>query len=165
MQNGNSRAHKDLLHMVLDPEDKSGFSVHNRNSHENLLSFFKPGCIKKDIPLSPFRSHDTRLNGKPASTDLSKLSYSNGMIYTDDRKSNGVLNGRLVNRRTALEDSMDMARAHSSSNLPLSFGRCASLQRNGDMGAAVGLRAPLADKPGYSTLQWTRYGSTSLVPT
>lgn len=166
VQNGSSRAHKDLLHMVLDPEDKSGFSVHNRNSHENLLSFLKPGCIKKDMPPSPFRSHDRRLNGKPVSADLSKLSYSNGTIYADERKPNGVANGKLVSRRTALADlDSDLARAHSSSNLPLAFGRCASLQRNGDIGAPTGLRAPLADKPGYSTLQWTRYGSTSLVPT
>lgn len=159
-QNGGSRTHKDLLHMVLDPEDKSGFSVHNRSSHENLLSFLKPDCMKKDAPLSPFRS----LNGKPASADLSKLSFSNGAVYPDQQKSGVGPRGRLVYRRT-LEDGVDMARAHSSSNLPVAFGRCASLQRNGDVGLTAGLRAPLADKAGYSALQWTRYGSTSLVPT
>ncbi|XP_072298554.1 ubiquitin carboxyl-terminal hydrolase 43-like [Eucyclogobius newberryi] len=160
-----SRTQKDLLHMVLDPEDRTGFSVHDRNSHESLLSFFKPGFIKKDIPKSPFQSQDRRLNGKPASTDLSKLSYSNGTMYTDDRRPNGVPNGRLLNGRTAL-DNGDLAHAHSSSNLLLGYGRCASLQRNGGtVGGAPAQRANLTDKPGYSTLQWTRYSSSSLVPT
>ncbi|XP_055079759.1 ubiquitin carboxyl-terminal hydrolase 43-like [Periophthalmus magnuspinnatus] len=163
IQNGvSNKMQKDLLHMVLDPEEKSGFSVHDRNSHENLLSFFKPGFRKKDIPGSPFHS---RLNGKPASTDLSKLSYSNGMIYADDRKLNGVPNGRLVNGRAAL-DTGDLAHAHSSSNLLSGYGRCTSLQRNGGtIGGALAQRATLTDKPGYSTLQWARYSSTSLVPT
>uniref|UniRef100_A0A3B3ZGC6 ubiquitinyl hydrolase 1 n=1 Tax=Periophthalmus magnuspinnatus TaxID=409849 RepID=A0A3B3ZGC6_9GOBI len=160
IQNGvSNKMQKDLLHMVLDPEEKSGFSVHDRNSHENLLSFFKPGFRKKDIPGSPFHS---RLNGKPASTDLSKLSYSNGMIYADDRKLNGVPNGRLVNGRAAL-DTGDLAHAHSSSNLLSGYGRCTSLQRNGGtIGGALAQRATLTDKPGYSTLQWARYSSTSL---
>ncbi|KAK7938664.1 hypothetical protein WMY93_001990 [Mugilogobius chulae] len=157
-----SKTQKDLLHMVLDPEDKSGFSVHDRNSHESLLSFFKPGFIKKDIPRSPFQSQDRRLNGKPASTDLSKLSYSNGMIYTEDRKLNGIPNGRLMNGRTGLHNG-DLEHAHSSSNLLLGLGRCASLQRNGGtVGGAPTQHPTLADKPGYSTLQWTRYSSSSL---
>uniref|UniRef100_A0AAV2KMX9 ubiquitinyl hydrolase 1 n=1 Tax=Knipowitschia caucasica TaxID=637954 RepID=A0AAV2KMX9_KNICA len=143
IQNGGStRIQKDLLHMVLDPEDRSGFSVHDRNSHESLLSFFKPGFIKKDSPRSPLQS---RLNGKPASTDLSKLSYSNGTLHATDPRLSG---------------------AHSSSNVMSGYGRCASLQRSGGpAGGAPAQRSVLTDKPGYSTLQWTRYNSTSLVPT
>lgn len=169
-QNGNtSRAHKDLLHMVLDPEDKVGHRGQEGRSHESLLSFFRPGFMKKDILRSPMRNQDRRLNGgKVASSDLSKLSLSNATLSISDRKT--IPNGRLqlVNDRAALEDPANLKHAHSSSNLhtkqDLTFHRCASLQRNGDIMVPPTQHIQVSDKNGYGTLQRTRYSTTSLVP-
>ncbi|XP_060882872.1 ubiquitin carboxyl-terminal hydrolase 43 isoform X1 [Labrus mixtus] len=170
---GASRPQKDL---VLQPEDRRG--GHEGRSHESLLSFFKPGFMRKDAPGSPLRTHDTRrLNGhghlgRLACSNLAKLSLSNGTLTTgaaDNRKTCDVHNCnkvQLVNGKAGLHDPVDIKRAHSSSNiqtrLDLTFRRCASLQRNGDVVAPPPHRILLTDKPGYATLQRTRYSTTSL---
>ncbi|KAK2894191.1 ubiquitin carboxyl-terminal hydrolase 43-like isoform X1 [Channa argus] len=170
------RVQKDLLQMVVQPEDRRGQVGQEGRSHDSLLSFFKPGFMKKDIPRSPVRGQDRRLNGhghlgNVAGADLTKLSLSNGTLTTaspccdtHNRKVQ-LLNGKAGNH---LVDPADLKRAHSSSNiqtkLDLTFRRCASLQRNGEVVAPPAHRILLSDKPGYATLQRTRYSTTSLVP-
>ncbi|KAG8006441.1 hypothetical protein GBF38_001025 [Nibea albiflora] len=73
---------------------------------------------------------------------------------------------QLVNGKAGHHDPVDIKRAHSSSNiqskLDLTFRRCASLQRNGEVVAPPAHRILLSDKPSYATLQRTRYSTTSL---
>uniref|UniRef100_A0A8C9XNU6 ubiquitinyl hydrolase 1 n=1 Tax=Sander lucioperca TaxID=283035 RepID=A0A8C9XNU6_SANLU len=160
-----ARAQKDLLQMAsVQPEDRRGQRGQEGHSHDSLLSFFKPGFMKKDIPGSPIRGQDRRMNshgqlGKLASSNLSKLSLSNGTLTTaapDERRANAnVLPSRdthnnckvpLVNGKAGIHHPVDIKRAHSSSNiqtrLDLTFRRCASLQRNGEVAAPPGPAPP-----------------------
>lgn len=176
-----SRAQKDLLQMVLHPEDRRGQGGQEGRSHESLLSFFKPGFMKKDIPGSPIKGQDRRMNGQGqmgrlASTNLAKLSLSNGTLTTtalEERKTSAIpscdnhnCKVQLVNGQAGSHDPVDIKRAHSSSNiqtkLDLTFRRCASLQRNGEVVVPPAQRILLVDKPSYATLQRTRYSTTSL---
>lgn len=176
-----SRAQKDLLQMVIQPEDRRGQKGQEGRSHDSLLSFFKPGFMKKDINGSPIKGQDRRLNGhghlgKLASSNLAKMSLSNGTLATValEEKKAGVLPScnthnckvQLVNGKAGHHDPVDIKRAHSSSNiqtkLDLTFRRCASLQRNGEIVAPPAHRILLSDKPSYATLQRTRYSTTSL---
>uniref|UniRef100_A0A669DEY3 ubiquitinyl hydrolase 1 n=1 Tax=Oreochromis niloticus TaxID=8128 RepID=A0A669DEY3_ORENI len=175
------RAQKDLLHMVLQPEDRRVQRGHEGRSQESLFSFFKPGFLKKDIPRSPVKGQEKRLKdhedlGRLASSNLAKLSLSNGTLTAaalEERKGAGgpSCDGhnckvQLVNGKAGSHDPVDIKRAHSSSNiqtkLDLTFRRCASLQRNGEVTIPPAHRVLLVDKPGYATLQRTRYSTTSL---
>lgn len=169
-----SRAQKDLFQMVIQPEDRNSQTGQEGRSQDSLLSFFKSGFIKKDIPRSPNRGQERRMNGhgqvgKLAGTNLAKLSLSNGTLTAaalDERKNNDTRRVHFVNGKAGSHDPVDIKRAHSSSNiqtkLDLTFRRCASLQRNGEVALPPAHRVLLSDKPGYSTLQRTRYSTTSL---
>lgn len=176
---GTSR--KDLLQMVLQPEDKRGQKGHEGRSHESLLSFFKTGFMKKDIQRSPVKGQEKRMNGhgqmgKLACSNSARMSLSNGTLTTvalDERRANISPNcngqnckAQLVNGKAGSHEPVDIKRAHSSSNiqtkLDLTFRRCASLQRNGDIATHPAHRVLLSDRPSYATLQRTRYSTTSL---
>lgn len=176
-----SRTQKDLLQMVIQPEDRRGQRGQEGRSHDSLLSFFKPGFMKKDLPGSPVKGQDRRMNGhgqlgKLASSNLAKLSLSNGTLSTvapEERKASVIptcdthnCKVQLVNGKTGNHEPADIKRAHSSSNiqtkLDLTFRRCASLQRNGGVVAPPAHPILLSDKPSYATLQRTRYSTTSL---
>ncbi|CAN9505793.1 unnamed protein product [Ophioblennius macclurei] len=184
-----SRAQKDLLQLVAQSEDRRGQSGHDGRSQDSLLSFFKPGFMKKDVPRSPGRGQDRRMNGyghlgKLAGSNLAKLSLSNGTLTAvalEERRANVIpgcnshgCKAQLLNGRAGQQqqhhhhEPVDIKRAHSSSNiqtkLDLTFRRCASLQRNGEVAIPPAHRVLVSDKPGYSTLQRTRYSTTSLVP-
>lgn len=177
---GTCRAQKDLLQMAIQSEDRRGQRGQEGRSHDSLLSFFKPGFMKKDIPGSPLKGQDRRMNGqlgKLASSNLAKLSLSNGTLTTaapDERNAiqrcdNHNCKVQFVNGKAGIHDPVDIKRAHSSSNiqtrLDLTFRRCASLQRNGEIVTPAAHRILLTDKPGYGTLQRTRYSTTSLGKT
>ncbi|XP_068575239.1 ubiquitin carboxyl-terminal hydrolase 43 [Cebidichthys violaceus] len=166
------RTQKDSLQTAIQPGDRRGQRGQEGRSHDSLLSFFKPGFIKRDIPGSPIKGHDQRMNGhghpgKLASSNLAKLSLSNGTLTT---ASCGAHNckAQLVNGKAGSHEPVDIKRAHSSSNiqtrLDLTFRRCASLQRNGEAVAPPAHRVPLSDKPSHATLQRARFSTTSLVP-
>ncbi|KAM3598553.1 uncharacterized protein V6R79_019508 [Siganus canaliculatus] len=168
------RPQKDLSQSI-QPEDKKGQRGQEGRSHDSLLSFFKPAFLKKDAPGSPLRS---RVNGhgqlaRLASTNLAKLSLSNGTLTSlEERKVSAHLNcqTQLLNGQAGKHhDPTDIKRAHSSSNiesrLDVTFRRCASLQRNGEVAVIPAAhRVLLMEKPSYATLQRTRYSTTSLVP-
>ncbi|MED6240245.1 hypothetical protein ATANTOWER_018070 [Ataeniobius toweri] len=162
-------------------EDRRNPREEEDQSQESLLSYFKPVFTKKDIPSSPGKEQMRRLNGqnhlgKLASSNLAKLSLSNGTLPAAPEKRGSTVPNcgshnckvRLVNGKAGIQEPVDIQRAHSSSNiqakLDVSFRRCASLQRNGEVGIPQAHRVLLSDKPGYSTLQRTRYSTTSLVP-
>uniref|UniRef100_A0A8C2ZXM6 ubiquitinyl hydrolase 1 n=1 Tax=Cyclopterus lumpus TaxID=8103 RepID=A0A8C2ZXM6_CYCLU len=149
----------------IQPEDRSGPRGQEGRSHDSLLSFFKPGFMRKVIPGSPIKGHEQRVNGhghpeKPASSNLARLSLSNGTLASAspscDTRNCKV---QLVNGKAGVHDPVDIKRAHSSSNiqtrLDLTFRRCASLQRNGEIVAPPAHRGLLSDKPRYATLQRT----------
>ncbi|XP_040919352.1 ubiquitin carboxyl-terminal hydrolase 43 isoform X2 [Toxotes jaculatrix] len=176
-----SRAQKDLLQMAIQPEDRRGQRGQEGRSHDSLLSFFKPGFMRKDIPRSPIKGQERRMDGhgqleKLAGSNLAKLSLSNGTLTTvalEERKASACCDThnckvQLVNGKAGNHDPVDIQRAHSSSNiqtkLDLTFRRCASLQRNGEVVVPPAHRILLSDKPSYATLQRTRYSTTSLVP-
>ncbi|XP_022046390.2 ubiquitin carboxyl-terminal hydrolase 43 [Acanthochromis polyacanthus] len=178
-----SRAQKDLLQMVIQSEDRRGQRGQEARSQDSLLSFFKPVFMKKDISRSPIRGQDTCMNGhgqlgRLASSNLAKLSLSNGTltaVASEERKGNVVpgcdshtCKVQLVNGKTGNHEPVDIKRAHSSSNiqtkLDLTFRRCASLQRNGEVVVPPAHRVLLSEKPCFATLQRTRYSTTSLVP-
>ncbi|XP_075309255.1 ubiquitin carboxyl-terminal hydrolase 43 [Odontesthes bonariensis] len=182
---GTFRGQKELLQMALQPEDRRRQRGEEGRSQESLLSFFKPVFMKKDSPRSPVMEQERRMNGhgqlgKLASGHLSKMSLSNGTLTAValEEKRGGGLHScdthnckmQLLNGRARNPDPIDMTleRAHSSSNiqtkLDLTFRRCASLQRNGDVAVPPSHRVLLSEKPGYATLQRTRYSTTSLVP-
>ncbi|XP_072225033.1 ubiquitin carboxyl-terminal hydrolase 43 isoform X2 [Leuresthes tenuis] len=182
---GTSRGQKELLQMAIQPEDRRRQRGEEGRSQESLLSFFKPVFMKKDILRSPVMEQDRRMNGhrqlgKLASGHLAKMSLSNGTLTAValEEKRGGVIHScdnqnckiQLLNGRARNHDAVDVTleRAHSSSNiqtkLDLTFRRCASLQRNGDMAVPPSHRVLLSEKPGYATLQRTRYSTTSLVP-
>ncbi|KAF7667387.1 hypothetical protein LDENG_00064440, partial [Lucifuga dentata] len=175
---------KDLLQMIMQPEERKEQKREEGRSHESLLSFLKPGFMKKDIPRTPSKGQERRMNGhgqlgKLASSNLSNLSLSNGTLATvalEERKAMHAISrcdthnckAQLANGKAGNHDAVDIKRAHSSSNiqakLDLTFRRCASLQRNGEILAPPAHRSLMADKPSYATLQRTRYSTTSLVP-
>uniref|UniRef100_UPI003AAEA8FE ubiquitin carboxyl-terminal hydrolase 43-like n=1 Tax=Centroberyx gerrardi TaxID=166262 RepID=UPI003AAEA8FE len=176
-----SRAQRDLLQMIMHPEERKGQKGEEGRSHDSLLSFFKPGFMKKDIQRTPSKGQDRRMNGhgqlgKLASSNLAKLSLSNGTLTAvalEDKKANGIprcdthnCKAQLVNGKAVHHNPVDIKRAHSSSNiqtkLDLTLRRCASLQRNGEIAPPAAHRSLLSDKPSYATLQRTRYSTTSL---
>lgn len=178
---GSSRGQKDSLQMTIQPEDRRGQRGEEGRSQDSLLSFFKPVFMKKDIPRSPVKEHERRMNGhgqlgKLASSNLAKLSLSNGTLTTpatEGKRGNSISNcdnynckTQLLNGRARNHDPVDIKRAHSSSNiqpkLDLTFRRCASLQRNGEVAVPPSHRVLLSDKPASATLQRTRYSTTSL---
>lgn len=164
--------------MFIHTEDRRGPRGQEGRSHDSLLSFFRPGFMRKDVAGSPVRGADRRLNsltlGKLASINSAKLSLSNGTL--EERRAPvahrcdtaHTCRVQLVNGQAGRPDPADIQRAHSSTNiqtkLDLSVRRCASLQRNGEVLAPPGHRVLLPDKPGYAALQRTRYSTTSLVP-
>ncbi|XP_054615322.1 ubiquitin carboxyl-terminal hydrolase 43 isoform X2 [Dunckerocampus dactyliophorus] len=175
---GSTKAQKEPLFIQA-----VGQRGHEGQSHDSLLAFFKPAFIRKDVPRSPLRDQDRRVNGyghlgKLASSDSTKLSLSNGTLSTltkDERKAKALpcceghaCKAQLMNGQTACLDCADIKRAHSSSNiqtkLDVTFRRCASLQRNGDITAPPVPRILLSDRPSFATLQRTRFSTTSLVP-
>ncbi|XP_040046969.2 ubiquitin carboxyl-terminal hydrolase 43 isoform X1 [Gasterosteus aculeatus] len=171
------RTQKDSLQAATEPGDRKGPRAQEGRSHDSLLSFFRPGFMKKDIPRSPVKGHDRRANGqghleKLASGHLAKLSLSNGTLTAASGALAGCdgrnCKGQLLNGGGGVYEAADMTRAHSSSDiqarLDLTFRRCASLQRNGDVVAPPARRVLLCDKPSYGTLQRTRYSTASLVP-
>ncbi|KAM4717512.1 ubiquitin carboxyl-terminal hydrolase 43 [Anableps anableps] len=175
---GLPRGQKDLLQMMEARRNPRGEEGQNQ---ENLLSFFKPVLTKKDTPRSPGKEQVRQLNGpehlgKLASSNLAKLSLSNGTLPAPEQKRASTIptcdshscKVQLVNGKAGNQEPVDIQRAHSSSNiqtkLDFTFRRCASLQRNGEVGIPQAHRVLLSDKPGYSTLQRTRYSTTSLVP-
>lgn len=169
------RTQKDSLQAATEPGDRKGPRAQEGRSHDSLLSFFRPGFMKKDIPRSPVKGHDRRANGqghleKLASGHLAKLSLSNGTLTAASGALAGCdgrnCKGQLLNGGGGVYEAADMTRAHSSSDiqarLDLTFRRCASLQRNGDVVAPPARRVLLCDKPSYGTLQRTRYSTASL---
>ncbi|KAK5856774.1 hypothetical protein PBY51_008345 [Eleginops maclovinus] len=154
------RAHKDFPQ--TQPEDRR-----EGRSHESLLSFFKPGFMKKDVPGSPLKGRMNGHLGRLASSHLAKLSLSNGTLGPEDRKANGDAHpGKVGNGKAGALDPVDIKRAHSSSNIQsrmdLTFRRCASLQRNGEIVAPPSHRVLVTEKPVYATLQRTRLSTPSL---
>lgn len=168
-----SKAQKDLY--------RRGRSEQEGCSQDSLLSFFKPVFMKKDISGSPVKGQDKNLNGhgklgKLVSSNPAKLSLSNGTLPTamlEDRKASIVQSCdahnckvQSVNGQAGNHDPVDIKRAHSSSHiqtkLDLTFRRCASLQRNGEVVAPPAHHILLSDKPSYVTLQRTQYSTTSL---
>lgn len=172
-----SRPQKDLL--PIQSEDRGVEKGQEGRSQDSLLSFFKPGFMKKDVPRSPVKGHERRMNGygtlgKVATSNLAKLSLSNGTLTAEDRKVTNIIPNcddrrrqvPLANGKAVPHDPPDIQRAHSSSSvqtkMDLTFRRCASLQRNGDVAAPGAQRVLLTDKPSYATLQRMRYSTTSL---
>ncbi|XP_061567338.1 ubiquitin carboxyl-terminal hydrolase 43 isoform X1 [Cololabis saira] len=170
---GTPRGQRDLFQMTLQPEDRRGLRGEEGRSQDSLLSFFKPVLVKKE--------EERRMNGhghlgKLAGSNLAKLSLSNGTLtvpVAEGRRGHSISSCdaynckmQLVNGRVRGHDPVDIKRAHSSSNiqtkLDLTFRRCASLQRNGEVAVPPPQRVPLPDKPGSATLQRPRYSSTSL---
>lgn len=179
MQTGpGSRPHRDFS--AIQAEDRRGQRGQEGRSHDSLLSFFKAGFLKKDSPVWHGQGLERPFNGqlgKLAGSNSAKLSLSNGTLATEERRAGGGPYGceapscraLLLNGKATHLDAADIKRAHSSSNiqtkLELTFRRCGSLQRNGEVvGAAAhpAHRILLADKAGYATLQRTRYSTTSL---
>ncbi|XP_056143957.1 ubiquitin carboxyl-terminal hydrolase 43 isoform X2 [Lampris incognitus] len=178
-----SRAQKDLLQTIMHPVGRKGLKGEEGRSHDSLLSFFKPGFMKKDIQRTPSKGQDRHMNGyglpgKVANGSSAKFSLSNGTLTTvtlEDKRVNGIprseiQNGKaqLVNGKTINHHPVDLKRAHSSSNiqtkLDLTLRRCASLQRNGEVIVRPARGSLPSEKPSYATLQRTRYSTTSLVP-
>uniref|UniRef100_A0A1A8GSF4 ubiquitinyl hydrolase 1 n=1 Tax=Nothobranchius korthausae TaxID=1143690 RepID=A0A1A8GSF4_9TELE len=176
-----SRIQKDLLHTNVQSEERK--EQRDEAQSQDNLSFFKPTFVKKDIPRSPIKQQERGINAHGqvenlASCNLAKMSLSNGTLTAvpkEDKRgsiipSRDIHNGKtqLVNERAGNQDPADIKRAHSSINidtkLDLAFRRCASLQRNGEVVVPPSHRVLLSDKTGYSTLQRTRYSTTSLVP-
>ncbi|KAM4635716.1 ubiquitin carboxyl-terminal hydrolase 43 isoform 1-T1 [Polymixia lowei] len=176
-----SRVQRDLLQTIMHPADRKGLKGEEGRSHDSLLSFLKPGFMRRDIQRTPSKVQDRHMNGhgqlgKVANGSSAKLSLSNGTLTAmtlEDKKTNpraDARNGKaqLVNGKAVDHNLVDIKRAHSSGNiqskLDLTLRRCASLQRNGDIAAPPAHHSLLSDKPSYATLQRTRYSTTSLVP-
>lgn len=177
---GTSRGQRDLLQIGVQTEDRKE-QREEAQSQDGLLSIHKPVFVKKDVPRSPGREQDRRMNspgqlGKLANSSLAKFSFSNGTLpaVQQENKRGYVIPScdphncktQLANGRAGSQEPVDIKRAHSSSNietkLDLTFRRCASLQRNGDAAVPPPHRVLLSDKTGCSTLQRTRYSTTSL---
>ncbi|KAM8843992.1 ubiquitin carboxyl-terminal hydrolase 43 isoform 2-T6 [Spinachia spinachia] len=169
------RTQKDSLQAATQPGDRRGTRAREGRSHDSLLSFFRPSFMKKDFLRSPAKGPDRRVNGhghveRLTSSHLAKLSLSNGTLNAATSVVAGCdarnCKGQLPNGKAGLHDPVDMKRAHSSSDiqarLDLTFRRCASLQRNGDIVPPPPHRVLLCDRPSHGTLQRTRYSTTSL---
>lgn len=170
---GPSRGQKDSVQGGVQPEDRRDQGGEEGSSQDLLLSHLKPVFMKKD---SPVKLQERRMNGhlgKLASSNLAKLSLSNGTLTAAalEEKRGGCVHNcdsrlcklQLLNGKAGSLDPVDIQRAHgSSSKLDLTFRRCASLQRNGEVAAPPPHRLLLPDKPGSSTLQRARYSTTSL---
>ncbi|XP_017272254.1 ubiquitin carboxyl-terminal hydrolase 43 isoform X2 [Kryptolebias marmoratus] len=180
---GTSRGQKDLVQVGVQTLDKKEHRGEEARSQDGLLPVLKSALVKKDIPRSPFKEQDRRMNshghlGKLANSNLAKFSFSNGTlpaVQQDDKRGFIIpscdpqnCKTHLVNGKAGIQEPVDIKRAHSSSNietkLDLTFRRCASLQRNGEVVVPPSHRVLLSDKTGCSTLQRTRYSTTSLVP-
>lgn len=173
---GAPRGQKDLSHTE---EDKRNLRGEEGQRQENHVSFLNTDVTKKEMNRSPRREQVRRLNGhenlgKLASSNLARLSLSNGTLPAPEEKRGSAVPNcdshnckvQLVNGKAGNQEPADIQRAHSSSNiqtkLDFTSRRCSSLQRNGEMGIPKAHRVLLSDKPGYSTLQRTRYSTTSL---
>lgn len=141
-------------------------------SHEGLLSFFKGNFLKKDKDSRKSKEGESGKGSgqEGASRSLSKLSLSNGAAGgtgVEEAKSNGSghLSNEIANGKVG-RTSAGIKRSQSSSNIPTkaeqSMQRTASLHRNGMSTAHAPSRSLTTDKPSYSTLQRTRYSTTSL---
>lgn len=174
---GTYRCQKDLLQMGVQSEDRKEQRGEEAQSQDGLVSILKPGFVKKDIPRSPVKEPDRRTNlGKLANSHLAKFSFSNGTlpaVQQEDKRGCIIpscdpqnCKTLLVNGKAGTLEPVDIKRALSSSNietkLDVTFRRCASLQRNGDVVVPASHRVLLSDKTGCSTLQRTRYSTTSL---
>ena len=112
--------------------------------------------------------------GKLASGHFAKMSLSNGTLTAValEEKRGGVIHScdnhnckiQLLNERARNHDPIDMTleRANSSSNIQTKLNIGKQLQRNGDIMVPPSHRVLLSEKPGYATLQRTRYSITSL---
>ncbi|XP_056136365.1 ubiquitin carboxyl-terminal hydrolase 43a [Lampris incognitus] len=134
-------------------------------SHEGLLSFFKGNFLKKDKDSR--RSKESDEGGRRS---FSRLSISNGAAgggaVIEGSKSNGShhLSKELLNGKMG-RNSGEIKRSQSSSNIPTKMEpnvhRTASLHRNRKSAPPLA-HSLTTDKPSYSTLQRTRYSTTSL---
>ncbi|KAM6957116.1 LOW QUALITY PROTEIN: ubiquitin carboxyl-terminal hydrolase 43 [Aplochiton taeniatus] len=173
-----SRSQKDSLQTPVQPEDRRRLKGEEGRSQESLLSFLKPGFLRKDIQGTPTKEPESRANGnarvvKMANGSSARLSLSNGTLNNgvgvpEDKRANGAPKGDVRNGKAAVHvngKAADIKRAHSSSNIQpkqdLTLRRCASLQRTGLL-APPAHSSLVADKPSYATLQRARYSTTSL---
>lgn len=137
-------------------------------SHEGLFSFLKGNFLKKDRDSRKSREGES---GRASSDEGTQRTLSrppplfNGAAGGRGRGEEGhagddIANGKL-GRSTA-----GIKRSQSSSSIPTKAEqgaqRTASLHRNGMSSARGPSRSLTADKPSYSTLQRTRYSTTSL---
>lgn len=142
-------------------------------SHEGLLSFFKGNFLKKDKDSRKSKEGESGKGGgeEGGRRTLSRLSLSNGAAGGGTGVEGGKCNGsghpgdELANGKVG-RTTADIKRSQSSSNIPTkaeqSMRRTASLHRNGMSTAPAPSRSLITDKPSYSTLQRTRYSTTSL---
>ncbi|XP_034046366.1 ubiquitin carboxyl-terminal hydrolase 43 [Thalassophryne amazonica] len=178
-----SKAQHDIFEMRAPPVERREQKGQEGLSQDSLLSFFKPGFMKKDSPRTPSKGKDKHTNvheqvEKISSSNSDKVSLRDGTLKTlavEDKRDVVITScetqnckAQLVNGKAGNHDPVDIKRAHSSTNiqskLDLTFRRCASLQRNGDIVTPPSHHTQLSDKPSYTTLQRTRYSTTSLVP-
>ncbi|KAJ8283710.1 hypothetical protein COCON_G00025600 [Conger conger] len=151
------------------PEESRGKRGEDPKGHDGLLSFLKPGFLKKDSQKKQRDGESGGRQGDSAKRSSSRLSLSNGPLNGAlEGKANGAPRGsgsrggqELANGRVSRGD---ITRSQSSSSIPsrpdLTLRRTASLHRNGL--SAPPARGLSADKPSYGTLQRTRYSTTSL---
>ncbi|XP_015260514.1 PREDICTED: ubiquitin carboxyl-terminal hydrolase 43-like [Cyprinodon variegatus] len=142
-------------------------------SHDGLLSFLKGNFLKKDKDSKKSKDGESGKGSREEEgrRTLPRASLPNGAaggrIAVEGSKSNG--SGRrveeLANGKIG-RSSADIRRSQSSSNIPTkaeqSIRRTASLHRNGMPTNPASSRSVPADKPSFSTLQRTRYSTTSL---
>uniref|UniRef100_A0A3B4ZFW4 ubiquitinyl hydrolase 1 n=1 Tax=Stegastes partitus TaxID=144197 RepID=A0A3B4ZFW4_9TELE len=121
---------------------------------------------QKDLLQMVIQAEDRRgQRGQEARSQDSLLSFfkrGNAVPGCDQH----ACKAQLVNGKAGSHEPVDIKRAHSSSNiqtkLDLTFRRCASLQRNGEVVVPPAHRVLLSEKPCFATLQRTRYSTTSL---
>lgn len=147
------------------PEEGRGRRGEEPRAHDGLLSFLKPGFLKKDSQKKQ-RDGEAGRSGEGSKRSSSRLSLSNGALSgAVEGKANGAPRGpggrssqELANGRVA-RGPADIKRSQSSSNIPskpdLALRRSASLHKNGPS-------APPPRGPAHGTLQRTRYSTTSL---
>ncbi|XP_053711782.1 ubiquitin carboxyl-terminal hydrolase 43-like [Synchiropus splendidus] len=134
-------------------------------SHEGLLSFFKGNFLKKDKEQRRPSETGRTENGEASKVTSSRASLSNGAVGNRSERRNGSGHARteLVNGQLG-QTTLDIKRSQSSISLPTktesAMRRTGSLHRNGKSGGPA--RSLTTDKPSYSTLQRTRYSTTSL---
>ncbi|XP_064180205.1 ubiquitin carboxyl-terminal hydrolase 43a [Anguilla rostrata] len=162
------------------PEEGRGRRGEEPRGQEGLLSFLKPGFLKKEAQRRP-RDGEAGRPGDSAKSGASRLSLSNGTPGgatggAAEGKANGAPRGsgggggrggpELANGRVA-RGPADIKRSQSSSSIPsrpdLALRRTASLHRNGPAAPPPPRSGLAADKPsGHGTLQRARYSTTSL---